>query len=627
MPRQSSEEFKELVRSRTDIVGLIGEGISLQPRRGGQEFVGLCPFHDDSNPSLRVYPERQSFRCWSCNTGGDCFEFVMQSEGVGFREALELLATRARVELPKTFHRSSQGNGTGKAQLYDAVAWAEQQFHDCLLKSPQAAAAREYLAARGFTEQTISDFRLGFHPNEWEWLINRARGKYSQALLAEARLISERDGGRGYYDYFVDRVLFPIRDMQRRAVAFGGRILPGNTNENLPKYFNSVESVIFTKSQLLYGLDHARDAIRKSETVVVVEGYTDCITAHQYGQQNVVATLGTALTTTHVTNLKRFARNVVLVFDGDEAGQASADRALSNFLAQEVNLRILTLEHGLDPAEYLQQHGLGAFANKITKAPEAWQHKLRSTLNKYGRDTIDGRDRILNEMLEVVAAVPHTTQADAGKWRSREDLIIGSLVQSIPGVKEPAVRQQLAELRKRNHERGRERRFHAEPAHAMNHDNNGAAQINQDISKIDRKLERELLQIIFADPTIVTEMRAHVDCNEIQDPQLRTLLACCYEIADAREEPALARVLAKLEHSALKGLAVSLDEEARRKGIKAELLEQTLPCFKDRRDPKSAELSGRLRTHTGGDLDDETAAMLRRHSDINSKRVVKHKLA
>ena len=230
-----------------------------------------------------------------------------------------------------------------------------------------------------------------------------------------AKLVAERDGGRGYYDYFVDRVMFPIRDMQRRPVAFGGRMLPGDTRENAPKYFNSLESVIFTKSRLLYGFDHARDAIRKSDTVVVVEGYTDCITTHQYGQLNVVGTLGTALTESHVTNLKRFARKVVLVYDGDDAGQNAAERALTKFLAQEVDLRIMTLPAGLDPADFLATHGAEAFAKNVEQAPEAWQHKFKRTVARYGVDSIDAKDRVLDEMLEVLATVPHTGGSRCGK--------------------------------------------------------------------------------------------------------------------------------------------------------------------------------------------------------------------
>ncbi len=629
MSRQSAEEFKELVRSRTDIVSLIGEGISLQARRGGHEFVGLCPFHDDRNPSLRVYPDRQSFRCWSCNTGGDCFEFVMQSERVDFREAIQLLAARANIEMPRAYSRSDGPGGTSKSQLFDVVAWAEEQFHDCLLSSPQAAAARDYLESRGFNREIIETYRLGYHPNDWEWLIGRTRGKFGMDLLSAAKLIAQRDGGRGYYDYFVDRVMFPIRDMQRRPVAFGGRILPGDTRENAPKYFNSLESTIFTKSRLLYGFEHARDAIRRSDTVVVVEGYTDCITTHQYGQMNVVGTLGTALTEAHVTNLKRFARKVVLVYDGDDAGLNAAERALTKFLAQEVDLRIMTLPAGLDPADYLAQHGAEQFARNIEEAPEAWQHKFKRTISRYGTDSIDAKDRVLDEMLEVLATVPHTGGADAGKWRNREDLIVGSLVQRL-GVKEHAVRQRLAEIRQRGRDRQQLRRDDAAVRQDRPSPESAASSPRQPLSRRDLYLEQELLQIALMHPAVVGRLRDEFDCEELHDPHLRRLLACSYRIMDAGEEPTFHRVMAELTDSALKGIAVSLDEDARRKRIAPELLEQTLTCLRERRQHDPALIAGQLHEQMqqpGGGLNDETAAMLRQLSEYNKKRTVKNKLA
>lgn len=627
--REFSEDFKEVVRSRTDIVALIGEGIALQPRHGGREFVGLCPFHDDSNPSLRVYPERSSFKCWACNTGGDCFEYVMQSERVGFREALELLATRANLEMPKTFRRPGDADTATKSRLFEVVAWAEQEFHNCLLQSPRAAGARDYLKSRGYTEEIISAFRLGYHPNEWEWLIEKARGRFGMELLAAAKLISERDGQRGYYDYFVDRVLFPIRDMQRRPVAFGGRILPGQARENAPKYFNSLESVIFTKSRLLYGLDHARDTIRKTETVVVVEGYTDCITAHRYGQTGVVGTLGTALTDTHVTNLKRFARKVVLVFDGDDAGQDAADRALTKFLAQEVDLRIMTLPSGMDPADFLDAQGGDAFAKLVNEAPEAWQHKFKRTVTRYGLDTIDAKDRVLDEMLETLAAVPHSGGLDAGKWRNREDQILGSLVQRL-GLKEHSVRQRLADVRKRGQEQQRrvEERRVARIDPVEEYQAAPAAAIEQPKKRV--YLERELLQIVFAAPSVIDRLQEQFDCDQMTNLVLRELLACCYRLGDAGEEPSFDRVMSELEDSHLKHEAVSLDEESRQKGIGPELLSQTLACLGQPDESHGASISGQFQEQleqTGGELNEETAAILRQLSEYNQQRAAKNKLA
>ena len=216
---------------------------------------------------------------------------------------------------------TAEESGENKNRLYEIVAWAENEFHECLLKGPAGERGRRYLQERGISGQSISQFKLGYHPDNWQWLLERARGRYTPQQLALVKLAGEREGNAGFFDYFVDRVMFPIRDAQKRAVAFGGRVLPDSKKSDLAKYKNSHEHILFQKSRMLYALDRARDSISKSKTVVVVEGYTDCIMAHQYGLTNFVATLGTALNESHVTNLKRLAQRVVLVFDGDDSRQ------------------------------------------------------------------------------------------------------------------------------------------------------------------------------------------------------------------------------------------------------------------------------------------------------------------
>ncbi len=235
--------------------------------------------------------------------------------------------------------------------------------------------------------------------------------------------------------------MFPIRDQRGRPVAFGGRILPDSPRSDAPKYINSPESELFTKSRLLYGFEQARETIRKSETVVVMEGNTDVILAHQHGLTNAVATLGTALTETHVGLLKRFARKVVLVFDGDEAGQKATGRAIDKFLAQEVDLRILTLPEGLDPADYLTKHGLESFQHLVDEATEAWDHKLQMAAAEFGVDSLDSRQRVLDLMLDLMIRTPNF----AGS--SRETLLLSRLSGRLL-IDERAVRKRLENKRK-----------------------------------------------------------------------------------------------------------------------------------------------------------------------------------
>jgi DNA primase len=558
-----SSEFKELVRSQTDLVALVGETIALKPVRGGRDFVGLCPFHDDHNPSFTVNPERQSYRCWVCNEGGDCFSFVMKTDGIGFREALEMLAERARIEIPKNLRRGpADGPGT-KADLHKIIAWAEAELHQCLLKSSQGERARAYLADRGFQDETIRQFRIGYHPDDWEWLIAKARGKFTPEQLVAARLVRERDGRSGYFDerLFIDRVVFPIRDMRGRPVAFGGRVLPDCKQENPPKYINSAEGPLFAKSSLLYGFDAARDAIRRSETVVIVEGYTDCIIAHQFGVRNVVGTLGTALTDMHVTNLKRLARRVVQCFDGDDAGRKAAERSLVKFIAQDVDLRILTLPGGQDPAEFLAERGADEFQRLVESSTELWEHKLRLTFDRFGFDGAKASEDVLKEMTSVMAQAPQLVGTP------REDMLISRLAQRV-GMSVQRVRDHVSNARRQQARRP------VAPVRVDGKQGAPAAKSEPLSKSLATSIECELLEVIFAVPSAFAEVREHVSADDFTHEPFGNVFALCCGLA---EQGGLTfdRLMAALEEPTQKALAQRVDEQAREKRV-AEKLDQ--PC-------------------------------------------------
>lgn len=578
------QDFKEQVRTHTELVALISESVTLQPVQGGREYVGLCPFHEDHSPSMRVYPERQSFRCWACNTGGDCFEFVMRRENVTFREALELLATRARLELPTTFDQgqeTSSGGGVSKPQLYEVLAWAENQFHDFLLRAPGAAHVRQYLQERGLSPETIRRFKLGYHPDNWEWLQGLAKAKFSKEQMLAARLIGERQEKGGYYDYFVDRVMFPIHDSQGKTVAFGGRVLPGSAKSNMGKYWNSPESVLFNKSKTIWGLDHAREAITKSNNAILMEGYMDCIMAQQAGVANCVATLGTACTEQHVTTLKRFARTVVLVYDADDAGQNATERSLAKFLAQELDLRILTLTGDQDPADVMLDQGVEWFQQEAAKAPELWEFKLKRVVDRYGTQTIDGAHRVLEEMLELLAEVPvHLGTSPAGRWQMREDLLLGRLCQRL-GLQEKNVRDRLGELRR---ERTR-KADNMNPGAGARQSRPVSPQIQRLMRQAttDEQIEAELLQIVFLYPETVTSVRQEISAKEMTSPALRELWELCLSLSEQQIPPSFEQVLLQLEDSELKPLVVWLEATAQQRQISPDLLGHTLHAVQRRR--------------------------------------------
>ena len=297
----SSFDDKERVRQAIDIVDLVGG--YLQLRREGRGYKAICPWHDDTRPSLQVNPDRQSFKCWVCDIGGDIFSFIMKMENIDFPEALAMLADRANITLTP---RQGRQGGEGRAErreagspddkrtLYQAAAWAEQQFERCLLSDAEGESARRYLDNRGVSDESIRRYHLGFSPDRWDWLIKQAlKSGFSPAVLEKVGLLIRRDGG-GHYDRFRGRVIFSIRDVQGRPVAIGGRVLPENAAANPAKIYQFAGNAAVLKEQHALWPRLARDAITKSRTAVVMEGYTDCIVARQFGFENVLAVLGTA---------------------------------------------------------------------------------------------------------------------------------------------------------------------------------------------------------------------------------------------------------------------------------------------------------------------------------------------
>ncbi|WP_437186602.1 DNA primase [Planctomicrobium sp. SH668] len=624
MSSQLSQEFRETVRSQTDLVSLIGESIALQPRHGGRQYVGLCPFHDDHSPSLNVYPDRQTFRCWSCQTGGDCFTYVMEREKVPFPEALELLARRANLPIPQKIAKFTPGEEASRAKLLEILQWAENLFHKALLELPAAEPARRYLAERGFTDETIKKYRLGFHPPSWTWVLEQATTKYSPKLLLDARLVGERDGR--HYDNFVNRVLFPICNERGQPVSFGGRVLPGSTDP--AKYWNGPESSVFHKSRLLYAIDKARDAIRTLDQVLVVEGYTDCITCHQHGIQNVVATLGTALTDSHVTALKRFAGRVVLIFDGDRAGQDAARKAVERFLAQDVDLRILTLPDKLDPAEYLTAYNADEFQKLMAQAPEAWEFQYRAARAEHGAETIHGRQRILEEMIGLLAQVPNMTGS------LRESLLIANLAQRLM-VTEEVVRERLKNVRADG-----PKRFRTEESAGQR------PEMSREVMRIlarrftrDDRLEYDLLELVLAAPEFFGFAMGTIGDQPLRNPVLSQIMEFCLWEMEENGEITLAGLLSRVEDQQLKSLVVWMDAQAVAKGIAKKvresdfdddgcplLLKTSLANLKWREEEKRQQhLSAQLSQQPdgAGQLDEATEASLRQAAEFHLKRATR----
>ncbi|MBX3364575.1 MAG: DNA primase [Phycisphaeraceae bacterium] len=381
MANSSGMSDWDRVRDASDIVRVVGEHVSLRPK--GREYVGLCPFHDDHNPSMGVVPAKQIFHCFVCGTGGDVFTFVRKFHKMDPREALEYLAERAGVAL--TPYRAGgdpsadRTNTIDRRAMVDANAFAASFYRSILTHPEIGRQARDIIAERGIHPDMVERFHLGAAPDRWDSLALKARAAgLSEQLLIACGLVKAREQNSGVYDVLRNRLIFPIHDQVGRIIAFGGRRLQEQDN---PKYLNSPETRLFDKSSTLYGLFQATSAVRRTRTAIITEGYTDVIACHQAGFDNTLGTLGTALTAGHVRTLRERCDTVILLFDADEAGLRAADRAVEVFFSETIDIRVCTLrDHtdAKDPDELLKQPG-GAecFARALAASVDLLEFRYR----------------------------------------------------------------------------------------------------------------------------------------------------------------------------------------------------------------------------------------------------------
>jgi DNA primase len=335
------------VKQRLDIVEFISEYVTLQ--KAGRNFKGLCPFHSEKHPSFFVFPEQQSWHCFgACGAGGDIFSFIMKKEGIDFGQALRLLAQRGGVTLSPR-EAPSKAEDERKERLFQINEAATEYYHHLLSATKAGATPRSYLTKRKVMPETIKEFRLGFSPDAWETIKSYLLGKgYTEKELVEAGLVIEKEEG-GSYDRFRNRLMFPICDIQGRVTGFGARVL----DDSLPKYINSPQTPVFDKSNSLYGIDKAKSAIRKRDSVIIVEGYMDVLTAHQHDWQNVVGSMGTSLTEKQVEGIKRLTNNITLALDADLAGEEATLRGKAILAYSNIEANVILLPAGKDPDEVI----------------------------------------------------------------------------------------------------------------------------------------------------------------------------------------------------------------------------------------------------------------------------------
>jgi DNA primase len=423
------QTFIDDLRRQADIVRVVQDYVSLKKK--GANWMACCPFHQEKTPSFSVNPSKDIFYCFGCQKGGSVFNFVMEMERVSFPEAIKIVAEKVNMPLPAMQDDKRYESRRKEAdEVVELNSWALEWWEQMLAEGGvESKAARDYIEGRGITDETRKTFRLGYAPDSWDGLGSYLKRKGADAgQIERSGLVVKKDAG-GFYDRFRGRVIFPVLDAQGRAVAFGGRVM--QTGE--PKYLNSPETAAYTKGRHLYGLHQTRDDIRRKKFAILVEGYLDLIVPYQFGVRNAVASLGTALTPEQAKLLGRFARRVVVNYDGDRAGVSAAKRAIETLLAEDFDIKVLVLPEGADPDEFIKSAGVEAYNERRGAALPHIQFVLDQAMRDRNLRRPADKAEAVEEVLPFVRAVRNNIQK-----REYFDMTMDAL-----RLEEPALRREL----------------------------------------------------------------------------------------------------------------------------------------------------------------------------------------
>lgn len=406
-----SDDIIQRVKDATDIVAVVGEHVPL--KKAGSSYKGLCPFHSEKSPSFNVSPSRNSFHCFGCGKGGNVITFIMEMEKVSFPEALRSLADKAGIVLPKAQDDERDTEMDKARERMQAINDFAGKFFQERLLSPEGQAARDYFKKRGFTKEDAMKHQIGLAPEGWDAFKNAAaKAGFGPEELTAAGLLVKNEEKKSFYDKFRNRLMFPVKNNYEKIIAFGGRTLAADEEQG-PKYLNSPETILFRKSECLYLLNAAREAIRQRNYVIVVEGYFDALALHHHGFENAVATLGTALTSQHGRMLKRYTPEVVFSYDTDAAGQAAILRGFEPLVQAGLNIKVLVLPDAKDPDEYLTKHSKEELEGLIEKAPSFFRWWAQTQKPKYQGAPVEERVRVLQGFVPMILQIPDEVSVQA----------------------------------------------------------------------------------------------------------------------------------------------------------------------------------------------------------------------
>ncbi len=402
-----SDDKVQEVRERAAILDVIADYVNL--RKSGANYLGLCPFHGEKTPSFNVNPGRAIFHCFGCGVGGNVFSFIMKIEGLSFPEAVKFLAKRVGVSIEERPPSAAEKKRQDERELFYRVSELAARFYRRVLQTePAGEPGRQYLRRRGVHEATAEAYRLGFAPDKWDALTRYLEQQRAPLEIAEKLGLVRRKESGGYYDLFRNRLLFTIADPYGKPVGFGGRVL----DDGLPKYINSPESPIYHKSDILFGIDLAKQAMREQNSAIIVEGYFDHLTLYQAGVRNALATCGTALTSGHLKLLQRYAGKIYTLFDSDAAGRKATFRAMELFLEGGIPASVVELPKGEDPDSFLRKEGSEAFNARLTDARPIFDFFVRDLIESHDMGSVEGKVKVIEELAPRMKKIGNPVEKD-----------------------------------------------------------------------------------------------------------------------------------------------------------------------------------------------------------------------
>ncbi|PKL47712.1 MAG: DNA primase [Planctomycetes bacterium HGW-Planctomycetes-1] len=572
------------IQQANDIVDVISEHVKLT--RKGREMVGLCPFHDDHKPSMNVNPDKQIFKCFACSAGGDVIKFIQMREGLSFMRAVERLAERAGIKLTLPKRTAGQQPEGDPADIEKVNKWAMKFWQKNLLDNSIGEKCREYIKGRQITEKTSEEYSLGFASEKWDDFLNAAKKKIPEKLMLAAGLIVSNEQGN-YYDKFRNRLMFPIIDASSRVIGFGGRTL----GDDPAKYMNSPATIIFDKSNCVYGLDKARHEIVSSGTVTVVEGYTDVIMAHQAGCKNVVATLGTSFTAGHARLLRRYAKNIVLIFDSDTAGAAAAERALEICLAERIDIKLASVPQGKDPCDFVLAKGGQAFKELMGAATDVMQYRWEKLTEKFGSsDNLADRRAATEEFLRTVSA--------ASKGGTLDAIMHGLIINRLSRILQIPAEDIRRELARRG---GPSRQ-------AVINTIENAKVSSVELEGFGAKAQAEIVEVLLNEPRLFESAARKIKAADFDVQVLREIWLLIENASAGGAEYSLTDLLAQTESKDVSGLMVKLSDNGQDVETLRKRLNGAMEAMEECRNKKS---------QTGKKTNDDE--MLKRISDIKGK--------